>query len=101
MGNSDHGTTYMRIIGDDGELRPWHYIYVCPKFTRPPCVLLRHSLGRGCTPPKAASEKLSYVCHMSSNQHGRQGCTHGGRVGTHQVLSLRDKTPSIEGENLY
>ena len=28
MGNSDHGTTYMREGGDDGELRPWHYIYV-------------------------------------------------------------------------
>jgi len=27
MGNSDHGTTYMRVGGDDGELRPWHYIY--------------------------------------------------------------------------
>jgi len=26
-GNSDHGTTYMRVGGDDGELRPWHYIY--------------------------------------------------------------------------
>ena len=28
MGNSDHGTTYMRVGEDDGELRPWHYIYV-------------------------------------------------------------------------
>jgi len=28
MGNSDHGTTYMRVGGYDGELRPWHYIYV-------------------------------------------------------------------------
>jgi len=28
MGNSDHGTTYMRVGRDDGELRPWHYIYV-------------------------------------------------------------------------
>jgi len=28
MGNSDHGITYMRVGGDDGELRPWHYIYV-------------------------------------------------------------------------
>ena len=28
MGNSDHGTTYMRVGGDDGELPPWHYIYV-------------------------------------------------------------------------
>jgi len=28
MGNSDHGTTYMRVGGDNGELRPWHYIYV-------------------------------------------------------------------------
>ena len=28
MGNSDHGTTYMREGGDDGELRPWHYMYV-------------------------------------------------------------------------
>ena len=28
MGNFDHGTTYMRVGGDDGELRPWHYIYV-------------------------------------------------------------------------
>ena len=28
MENSDHGTTYMRAGGDDGELRPWHYIYV-------------------------------------------------------------------------
>ena len=25
MGNSDHGTTCMRVGGDDGELRPWHY----------------------------------------------------------------------------
>ena len=23
MGNSDHGTTYMRVEGDDGELRSW------------------------------------------------------------------------------
>ena len=28
MGNSDHGTAYMRVGGDDGELRPWHCIYV-------------------------------------------------------------------------
>jgi len=28
MGNSDHSTTYMREGGDDGELRPLHYIYV-------------------------------------------------------------------------
>ena len=28
MGNSDHGTTYMRVGGDDGEFRPLHYIYV-------------------------------------------------------------------------
>jgi len=28
MGNSDHGTTYMRVGGDDGELRPWHDVYV-------------------------------------------------------------------------
>ena len=28
MGNSDHDTTYMRVGGDDGKLRPWHYIYV-------------------------------------------------------------------------
>ena len=28
MGNSDHGTTCMRVGGGDGELRPWHYIYV-------------------------------------------------------------------------
>ena len=28
MGNPDHGTTYMRVRGDDGELRPWHFIYV-------------------------------------------------------------------------
>ena len=28
MGNSDHGSTYMRVGGDDGELRPWHYAYV-------------------------------------------------------------------------
>ena len=27
MGNSDHGTAYMRVGGDDGELRPWHFIY--------------------------------------------------------------------------
>jgi len=26
MGNSDHGTTYMRVEGDDGELRSWYYI---------------------------------------------------------------------------
>ena len=25
MGNSDHGATYMRVGGDGGELRPWHY----------------------------------------------------------------------------
>ena len=28
MGNSDHGATYMRVGRDDGEFRPWHYIYV-------------------------------------------------------------------------
>ena len=28
MGNSDHGTKYMRVGGDDGELRPWHYVHV-------------------------------------------------------------------------
>ena len=28
MGNSDHGATHMRVGGDDGELRPWHYTYV-------------------------------------------------------------------------
>jgi len=27
MGNSDHGTTYMRVGWDDGELQPWH-LYV-------------------------------------------------------------------------
>ena len=30
MGNSDHGTKYMRVGGDDGELRPWHYIDTAP-----------------------------------------------------------------------
>ena len=28
MGNSDYDTAYMRVGGDDGELRLWHYIYV-------------------------------------------------------------------------
>ena len=28
MGNSDHVTTYMRDGGGNGQLRPWHYIYV-------------------------------------------------------------------------
>ena len=28
MGNSDHGTTYIKEGGDDGELRQWHYIYL-------------------------------------------------------------------------
>ena len=28
MGNSDHGTAYIRVGGDDGELRPWHYIRI-------------------------------------------------------------------------
>ena len=27
MGNSDHGTIHVRAGGDDGELRPWHFIY--------------------------------------------------------------------------
>ena len=27
MGISDHGTTYMRVGGDNGYLRPWHDIY--------------------------------------------------------------------------
>ena len=27
MGNSDHGTAYTRVGGDDGELRPWRYVY--------------------------------------------------------------------------
>ena len=27
MGFSDHGTIYMRVRGDDGELRSWHYTY--------------------------------------------------------------------------
>jgi len=29
MGNSNHGVSYRRVDGDDGERRPWHYIYVC------------------------------------------------------------------------
>ena len=28
MGNSDQGTSFMRVGGDERELRPWHYIYV-------------------------------------------------------------------------
>ena len=28
MGNSDNGTTHMRVGEDNGELRPWHYMYV-------------------------------------------------------------------------
>ena len=28
MGNSDHGTADMRVRGDNGEHRPWHYMYV-------------------------------------------------------------------------
>jgi len=35
MGNSDHGTTYIRVGGDNGELRPWHYIYVYSIKSRP------------------------------------------------------------------
>ena len=31
MGNSDHGTTYMRVGGDAGALRPWHYIHLTPR----------------------------------------------------------------------
>ena len=28
MGNSDHGTTYIRVEGDDVKLQPRHYIYL-------------------------------------------------------------------------
>ena len=28
MGNTDHGTAYMRGGGDDVEFQPWHYMYV-------------------------------------------------------------------------
>ena len=28
MGLSDHGTTYVRVGGDDGQLRPWHFLMV-------------------------------------------------------------------------
>ena len=27
MGKSDHSTSYMRAGGDDGKLRPWHFVY--------------------------------------------------------------------------
>jgi hypothetical protein len=33
-GNSDHGTAYLRVGEDGGELRPLHYIYLQDEFAR-------------------------------------------------------------------
>ena len=38
MGNSEHGTKCMRVGGDDGELRPWHYKYASMLYTYIQCV---------------------------------------------------------------
>ena len=35
MGISDHGSTYMRVERDHGELRPWHFIYEVDEELRP------------------------------------------------------------------
>ena len=35
MGKSDHSTTYMREGEKDGELRPWHFIYVYSIYRKP------------------------------------------------------------------
>jgi len=44
MGNFDHGTTYMRVGGDDAELRPWHYTYAYKR--KPKCVESQLCLSR-------------------------------------------------------
>ena len=57
MGNFDHGTTYMRVGGDDGELRPLHYMYVYSNESRlgasplppfDPCRLVSPTFTRRC-----------------------------------------------------
>jgi len=45
MGNSDRGTTYMRVGKDDGKLRTWHYIYV---YSTPPHLLNNFLQGSLC-----------------------------------------------------
>jgi len=62
MGNSDHGTTHMRVGWDDGELRPWHYIYegrmrrwVIPNMALHTCERTRQRA------PTAGVERISYI----------------------------------------
>ena len=50
MGNFEHGTTYMRVGGDDGELRPLHYMYVYSNESR---------LGNPTLPPFAPCRLVS------------------------------------------
>jgi len=63
MGNSDQSTTYMMVGGDDGELRPWHYIY-----ERKPNYLARFPGG---WPSRASSCSSSRGLLRASCHHKR------------------------------
>ena len=83
MGNSDHGTIYMRVGGDDGELRPWYYIYVYSIESRlimrvsHPEVELREnheSISHRCY-----SFEVAFVCELTKETiHLPLGCLQGG-----------------------
>ena len=58
MGNSGHGTAYVRVGGDDGELRPW--TDGNPKPPPPPLHLAASARSAGgCTRVMVASGRAS------------------------------------------
>ena len=61
MGNSDHGTAYMRAGGDDGELRPEHYIQEGRRGRRgTPTMALHIRKGN----PKHLKQELALGSHL-------------------------------------
>ena len=59
MGNSDHGTTHMTAGGNDGELRPLHYIYVYSIGSR---LIRKPKIVRRCY-RKSRSSRCSKITH--------------------------------------
>ena len=89
MGNSDHGTSYTRVGGGDGELRPWHCIYA----TGNPNVLLvnplpcpPHHLGHPYPSPTGGRRRIL-------NPSGKCSCvrpTRGTACGTMRSMCGAD-----------
>ena len=71
MGNSDHGTAYIMVGGDNGELRPRHYIDVYSIESRVPCGSRpRRQSTRGTLPPPPPAISTRAVVGAAGGSRG-------------------------------